>query len=769
VPPRFSVIVPTFNRPRLLARAVTSVLAQQFEDFELLIVDDGSDDLYASGWAGSDDRIRVLRTASNSGAGAARNLGLEVADGDYVVFLDDDDEFAPTFLATMSGTFAGPAEAPVLSWCGVRFVSDVEVSAAAVHRVREFRATYPEPSALHEELMSIGTGFGVSMQTRCLREIGGFDRELRTVEDADLFLRVLARGYSVAATPGVHVTVHDHGGTRMTGAQLHAIRIQECELLLRRHADFLSAQPTLRAQIRLQVKNLRRELSLATPHLDMRASGPRLDEYVDANAAKDPERPAVEVGDARWSYAELRRAKGAVAQLLDDGTATPTSPLVGVACRKGLAAYAALLGASESGSAYLPLDGSLPDSRLRTILELTRPAVVLVDRGDEGRWQSLGTNAIPLDAGALLASERRERSSRTPRRSEAAYVLFTSGSTGTPKGVAVTHANARACIDAVSERFPLDARDRVSQLAALSFDFSVGEMFLGWAAGACLCVPLDHERIAPSSFLNRTALTVWMSVPTIAANLLALGGLRPGAFPSLRWSFFCGEALPTPLAAAWQAAAPNARVVNLYGPTEASVFATAYVLDPSAPLECDIVPIGMPLRGFEWRISGGDDKAAAGELMLAGPQVVAGYWHDPVATRRAFIADDELAERTWYRTGDLVTYESKYGLRFHGRVDRQVKVRGHRVELQEIEAVVRAVTGAANVAVVPLDLRHGSCDDVIAYCDRLERSEHDVVRACRDLLPRHMVPRRVIQLAELPRNSNGKIDYGRLEAPEGRG
>jgi amino acid adenylation domain-containing protein len=454
---------------------------------------------------------------------------------------------------------------------------------------------------------------------------------------------------------------------------------------------------------------------------------------------------------------------------------------IALLAQKGLPAYAAMLAIMRSGNTYTPLNEAMPVERLRSCLGLATPALLIADAenshlasrlceetrlttllvdveslaaesGEPLLWRCFGTAAPTLDR--YLTSD-----------AAPAYLLFTSGSTGTPKGVAISHASATACINSVHGLFPSDAEDRFTQFADLTFDFSIGEMFLCWRAGACLYVPSPREKLVPSEFVRRHGLTVWSSVPTLASNMQLLGLLRPGWLPSLRLSFFCGETLPTALAREWQSAAPNSRIVNLYGPTETAVFATSYEYRTSRAA-LPAVPIGRPFEGFCYRVVDDEGREApegsSGELWLAGEQVASGYWRDEPATRRAFVHVGTSAS-VWYRTGDIVSLSREHGLVFHGRADRQIKMRGYRVELQEIEWAVRQATGAHAVHVVPTQVTNGSCDRVVAYCIGGEPIVDADARArCRQWLPEYMIPMRVIQVDHLPTNSSGKVDYRAL-------
>lgn len=273
-PPLFSVILPTYRRPEMLRRAVRSVLRQTLGDFELLVVNDGGPDASLALLDEEDPRIRIIHNPANRGAAGARNAGVRAAAGKYLSFLDDDDEYLPTFLAETHARLRGTPSRVALSWCGVRCL-DYATQAGMEPRVRTrtFAAKARTREALAADLLSIGTGFGLTIKAKCLHAVGGFDESFRTVEDADLFLRILAGGWIPIVVQGVHVVLHNHRGARLTGTANHGDRIRECERLLSSHAEFFHRHAVLREQLVSHIEHLRWELRSATRVLDRTPTG----------------------------------------------------------------------------------------------------------------------------------------------------------------------------------------------------------------------------------------------------------------------------------------------------------------------------------------------------------------------------------------------------------------------------------------------------------------------------------------------------------------
>ena len=258
--PFFSIVIPTFNRSILLSRALSSIRRQVFRRFEVIVVDDGSVPSSSAVVKQFDDLpLRFLYCDCNAGAAAARNRGIAISRGKYITFLDDDDEYLPTFLQSTHRLLCSSA-CPQFTWCGAELINYDEVrKGRAVVTARTFADAMGTGGSL-EDLFSIGIGFGVAIHADCLRTVGGFDDKLRTVEDTDLFFRLVMANYRPGVVEGVHLRLHNHQQSRLTGVANHERRIQECRWLLERYDAFLDTQPVLRSQLHWQISNLQKVL-----------------------------------------------------------------------------------------------------------------------------------------------------------------------------------------------------------------------------------------------------------------------------------------------------------------------------------------------------------------------------------------------------------------------------------------------------------------------------------------------------------------------------
>lgn len=500
-----------------------------------------------------------------------------------------------------------------------------------------------------------------------------------------------------------------------------------------------------------------------------------------------PGQPAVAVAGTTLSYHDLRaRAASLAATLLHWGP-TDGPPLTAVFAYRSPTAFAGVLGALFRGHGYVPLNRTFPPARTRTMLMRSGCRAMIVDAESstqldeilKGVSEPLLVLLADQDDDAGLARRWPTHQFRTRREFEPpedwqeppaipdsiAYLLFTSGSTGMPKGVMVSHRNVTHFIHTMVERYSITAEDRFSQNFDMTFDLSAFDMFVAWERGACVCCPSQKILLNPGRFIQESRLSVWFSVPSTTVFMKRFGMLKPGQYPGLRWSLFCGEPLPVEVAEAWSKAAPNSSLENLYGPTELTIACTAYRWNPNtSPAEAErgLVPIGEPLPGLEALIARESlqeaDALEEGELLISGPQVSSGYWHEEDRTAAVFVVPPQKRS-VYYRTGDLVRRVNPHGpMVYLGRTDQQIKVRGHRVELGEVEAHLRAEADTEMAIAVGWPVSLSGADGIVAFVDRPGLDLQHLRSRLKTRLPSYAVPRDIRFLSKLPLNANGKVD-----------
>jgi len=485
-----------------------------------------------------------------------------------------------------------------------------------------------------------------------------------------------------------------------------------------------------------------------------------------------PDSIALRVDAISYSYAELgRHAQGIADWIWKQARPWKQAPRgpqrIAILGGRSYESYAGLLGACWSGSAYVPLNPRWPLARLRHVMRAIRPDAVLVDAEGEAVFSELESGGCPV---ARVRTLERARALSEPAAVDdegTAYILFTSGSTGAPKGVSIAFRGVSCFLAAMAERYPLIPGERVAQPCDLSFDISVSNIFTAWNSGAAVYVVPSAQAMAPRDFLRSERINAWFSTPSVAVFLEQMKMLKPGIFPDLRYTMFGGDGLPATTADKWVAAAPNGSLENIYGPTEITVACTGVRYSGAVTVTPGrgIVAIGTPFTGTELRILDGADREVqlleAGELLIGGPQVGIGYWNDPALTEARFPTIDG---RRWYRSGDVV-YKDANGLyHFLSRVDNQVKVRGYRVELGEIEAHLREVCASTAVAAVAWPVRLGSASGIVAFVSGTNRSTVEIQQVMRDRLPAQSVPSQVRIIDRLPIGLTGKIDRKALAA-----
>ena len=472
-----------------------------------------------------------------------------------------------------------------------------------------------------------------------------------------------------------------------------------------------------------------------------------------AAAAARPDHPAVVTDDEVITYRELDgRANARARELLAQGVRP--GDVVALVLPAGADFITATLAVLKAGAAYLPVDPEYPADRIAFVLDDAAPALVLDQHG-----------AVPADGDTAPLGDAERGGPVQP--ASLAYVIYTSGSTGTPKGVGVEHRAIAEHLRAVGRTGLVGPDDRLIQTSSVSFDASMFEIFATLTAGATLVLPrpkalTDIAYIA--SILVREQVTVMHMVPSLLSTLLLIPEVKQ--WTTLATVPVGGEALAGDVADAFTTAF-TAALSNNYGPTEAVVAATHYPID--GPQGGRVVPIGRPNAGVRAYLLDASlqpvPDGVVGEIHLGGTQLARGYLGRPGLTAERFVADPFVPGARMYRTGDLARRTAGGDLEFVGRADGQVKIRGHRIELGEVEAVLAAQPGVAR-ALATVD-RAATGDRLLAYviADDPQLDEAGVLALARSALPGPLVPDAVVLIDEVPLTAHGKLDESALPVP----
>lgn len=479
-----------------------------------------------------------------------------------------------------------------------------------------------------------------------------------------------------------------------------------------------------------------------------------------------PDAPALVFQGVTVSYTELDAQAERLARRLRALGSGPET-LVALSVPRSTEMLVGIFGILKAGAAYLPLDPSYPRERLQLMLDDSAAPVLVTVKALEGKLRSAAIVCIDAES-----AEPETASPIVPASPEhAAYVIYTSGSTGRPKGVVVTHANAVASTSARARVYP-GRPDRFLLLSSFSFDSSIAGIFGTLCRGGTLVLPpdrteLDAREVARFCFKQRVTHT--LCIPSLWR--LVLEHAEPGHLESLRVVIVAGEACPPSVAEIHHAVLPETALYNEYGPTEAAVWCTVHPISAGEPT----IPIGRAIPGArvfildEWLEP--LPIGFPGELCVGGAGVARGYFGRASATAEKFVPDPFASSpgARLYRTGDLARIRDDGALDFLGRVDQQVKIRGHRIEIEEIETVLAGHPDVAELAIA--DRPRDSGDRwLVAYVVPREGGAAPTVADLRRFLlekiPDYMVPEAFVLLDELPRVPNGKVDRRALPEPE---
>ena len=499
-------------------------------------------------------------------------------------------------------------------------------------------------------------------------------------------------------------------------------------------------------------------------------------------ALANPHQVAVVFGNQHLTYLTLALRANQLAQRLvhDPHWKIPVDrlPRVGILASRNAAACVAVNAACWAGATYIPLGLKQPPDRIAAILQQCDFSALIAD--DEGmKLLSQGLQAhcpsivVHVEASdhQILQGIKVDASNLNPpcaiRSEDTAYIIFTSGTTGVPKGVMINAGSVQHYISTMTQLLQLQSDDRVTETCELSFDVSVHNMFTTWTAGAQLHILPAAQAMNAVKFVQQAKITVWNSVPSIVGILRQLKALSVNSMPTLRLSVFGGDQLPLSTVMDWKKAAPNGTMVNLYGPTEATVFCMwHHNLDfGDVTPERGVMSIGIPLPGNEACVVNalGEQvsEGTPGELWIAGNQLSDGYMNADDLSRQQFPI---LNGKRWYKTGDVALKDGQGRYHYLGRMDNQIKVLGHRVELEDIDAHLRKVTGTDLVGSVAWPVIEGMAVGVVSFVCGSQVDTRLATQTLQKNLPAYMLPSRIIELPNMPCNANGKVDRKALKA-----
>ncbi|HUQ53012.1 MAG TPA: amino acid adenylation domain-containing protein [Gammaproteobacteria bacterium] len=515
-----------------------------------------------------------------------------------------------------------------------------------------------------------------------------------------------------------------------------------------------------------------------------------LTELVDCNAEAD--RQAVGYLDETLSYAQLARRSSQLANVLID-QGLKKGDRVGIYMNKGIDTAVAMYAAMKAGGAYVPIDPAAPTERLVSILKDCglRHLVSSSDRRRQLR-ALVGHDTevecvIGVDAGddlpfrcwswAEVAKAEATPPRGAVRADDLAYIIYTSGSTGRPKGIMHSHRSGLSFAKWAASEYGLERDDRLANHAPLHFDLSIFDYFAGAVAGATtVLVPEAYTKL-PASYsqlLSDQRITVLFTVPFALIQLLTHGALDERDLSRLRWIIFGGEPFPTRQLKSLMRKLRGSRFDNMYGPAEINGVTH---FSPATPEDIgDTVPIG-PLSTLARSLVVDDDdrpleSGAAGELLVHTPTMMQGYWGRPDLDARAFYVHPDSGD-VYYRTGDLVERRPDGVFEFLGRKDRQIKVRGYRIELDEVEAILAAHEGVEEAAAFSLPDGGGSqaVSAVVTLAKSIAKAPHssEILAHAKAYLPWYALPSDLRIRESLPRTTTGKIDRRLLREQAMRG
>jgi amino acid adenylation domain-containing protein len=515
-----------------------------------------------------------------------------------------------------------------------------------------------------------------------------------------------------------------------------------------------------------------------------------LPQAVDYAAERFPDREAVRYFDNSISYADLATKTNCLARFLYE-QGVRRGDRVGIYCFKSIEGMIALWGIMKAGAAYVPIDALSPTSRLETILQDCNIKHLVTDSEKSSAVQKAVINGVELTTIIGVPPEQDKLANRyatwedvfnVPSESQLqklqiieqdlAYIIYTSGSTGEPKGIMHTHHSGLTYARWAVQKYDLTQHDRIANHAPFHFDISLFDIFGGAIAGASVVLVPKEITLFPATFselLQDEKISIIFTVPFALIELSLRGALDQRDLSALRWVIYGGEPYPPKHLRTLMNQIPNSQFSNIYGPAEVNGV-TYYHVPPIPENSAEPIPIGKMCSFAQSLIVDEHDEVVSsgetGEIIIRSPSMMQGYWGQPDLNRRAFYRREVAPQyfETYYRTGDLVKMLPDGNLLFIGRKDRQIKTRGYRVELDEIEAALVSHPNVEEAAVFVIQDNDGNNYIHAAVIPEADEALSDVLLSSHltRIIPSYAIPYKYHIRQTFPRTTSGKISRHQL-------
>lgn len=637
----------------------------------------------------------------------------------------------------------------ILSQAGDAFDA-IEHSLVPLNRLQEISGL-PRDETLFDTVLSMESAWASPFSSK---------------DDGSLFSNLSARDRShypmaILIAPGARLSVRmQYDGARHSDTSAQFV-LSMLTTALEALPDYINRSPFDLPVSRPQTKPTSSGPAPTLPH-----GGAFVHEAFRACAKENPSAPALITDDATLDYEALDLQSDAWAQQLINRE-LGYGDRIAIVMERSISAVIAIFATLKAGCAYVPIDPKNPPERLVRLLEDCGASLIFTEDKHVSSLGEYARLAVAMNCEPPAVKEKPDPI-RPPAPNDTAYIIYTSGSTGAPKGVAVSHANL-SYSTAARLQFYDEAPQSFLLLSPIVFDSSVAGLFWTLATGGALVLPQPGRETdvdALAQFIKRNNVTHTLGLPSLLALIAELAPQE--ALASMRAIITAGETLNASAVTQIKSAIPQTRIYNEYGPTEATVWCLAYEATDD---QDGAIPIGSPIPGAVIHIRDAHGRPVPdglpGELLVGGPGVAQGYINNEPATAQQFLIDDETPTTRFYTTGDLVRRRPDGQIDFLGRADGQLKIRGHRIEPSEIEAVLLERAEVREAAVKAFG--EGANKHLVAYI-ALSEDQTISIEALKDYaqetLPSWMRPDKFITLDALPRTATGKVNRTALLAPD---